>query len=40
MKKIFLFVFIFILNLNIVNAEKIEVKFSKCIDGDTAKFIY
>lgn len=39
MKKIvFIFLCLFI-NINVF-AEEIEVKFSKCVDGDTAKFIY
>ena len=39
MKKIvFIFLCLFI-NINVF-AEEIEVKLSKCVDGDTAKFIY
>lgn len=39
MKKIvFLFICIFI-NINVF-ADEIKVEFSKCVDGDTAKFIY
>ena len=39
MKKIvFIFVCLFI-NINVF-AEEIKVEFSKCVDGDTAKFIY
>lgn len=35
-----LIIMIIILNVNLVYAnEKVEVKFSKCVDGDTAKFI-
>lgn len=40
MKKILLIIFLFFINLIIVNAKTIEVKFSDCVDGDTAKFIY
>lgn len=39
MKKIF-FIFLFFISVNVVKAEEIEVKFSDCVDGDTAKFIY
>lgn len=40
MKKIIILIGLFFLNLNIVNAEeRISVKFSKCVDGDTAKVI-
>lgn len=40
MKKIVFLISLFIININIVSAnEKIEVKFSKCVDGDTAHFI-
>ena len=39
MKKIFFVILCFICT-SIVNAEEIEVKFSDCVDGDTAKFIY
>lgn len=40
MKKIFLtFIFLFI-GIISVSAKTIEVKFSECVDGDTAKFIY
>lgn len=40
MKKIFLtFIFLFI-GIISVSAKNIEVKFSECVDGDTAKFIY
>lgn len=40
MKKIFLIMFLFFINLIIIDAKTIEVKFSDCVDGDTAKFIY
>ena len=40
MKKILLIIFLFVLNFSYVEAEEIKVKFSKCVDGDTAKFIY
>lgn len=39
MKKIFA-ILIFFLCVSFVKAEEIEVKFSDCVDGDTAKFIY
>ncbi len=39
MKKIVFFIFIFLLSLNVYASEKIEVKFSKCVDGDTAWLI-
>jgi len=39
MKKIFT-VILFFMCISLVSAEKIEVKFSDCVDGDTAKFIY
>ena len=40
MKKIIILIGLFFLNLNIVNAEeRVSVKFSKCVDGDTAKVI-
>ena len=39
MKKIFI-IFLFFISVSIVNAKEIEVKFSDCVDGDTAKFIY
>lgn len=32
--------FFLFINIIVVNAQTIEVKFSDCIDGDTAKFIY
>ena len=37
---LFLFLFLFFINVNIVSAKTINVKFSDCVDGDTAKFIY
>lgn len=40
MKKIIMCITCFFLSLNIVNASKISVKLDKCIDGDTARFIY
>ena len=39
MKKIFVLV-LFSIYMNGVSAKEIEVKFSDCVDGDTAKFIY
>lgn len=39
MKKIFVLV-LFSICMNGVSAKEIEVKFSDCVDGDTAKFIY
>lgn len=39
MKKIFAII-IFFSCISLIKAEKIEVKFSDCVDGDTAKFIY
>jgi len=39
MKKIFTIV-LFFSCISLIKAEKIEVKFSDCVDGDTAKFIY
>lgn len=39
MKKIFT-ILLFFASISLVYAEKIEVKFSDCVDGDTAKFIY
>ena len=39
MKKIFI-IFLFFVNIYQANAKEIEVEFSKCVDGDTAKFIY
>lgn len=38
-KKVLLIVFSFIFIINI-EAKEMNVKFSKCVDGDTAKFIY
>jgi len=39
MKKIFA-ILIFFFCVSFVSAKKIDVKFSDCVDGDTAKFIY
>lgn len=39
MKKIFTIILFFIC-ITFVSAKEIEVKFSDCVDGDTAKFIY
>ena len=39
MKKILILFLCLFLNIN-VNAEEIQVKLSKCVDGDTARFIY
>ncbi len=39
MKKTF-GVILFFICITFVSAEEIEVKFSECVDGDTAKFIY
>ena len=39
MKKIVFIILCLFININIF-AEEIEVKLSKCVDGDTAKFIY
>ena len=40
MKKIFLTFSLFFLGVIGINAKTIEVEFSDCVDGDTAKFIY
>lgn len=40
MKKFLLWIFLLFISINCVSAKEIEVKFSACIDGDTAKFIY
>lgn len=40
MKKLITLLISFFISINIVNAEKINVKFSRCIDGDTAAFYY
>ena len=40
MKKTFLTLFFIFIGLTNISAETIEVKFSDCVDGDTAKFIY
>ena len=39
MKKIFT-ILLFFTSISLICAEEIEVKFSDCVDGDTAKFIY
>jgi len=39
MKKIYTLILFFIC-IGSINAKEMEVKFSKCVDGDTAKFIY
>lgn len=39
MKKIVFIILCLFININVF-AEEIEVKLSKCVDGDTAKFIY
>ena len=39
MKKIFT-ILIFFICISFIQAEEMEVKFSNCVDGDTAKFIY
>ena len=40
MKKILLSLFLFFLGMISIEAKSITVKFSECVDGDTAKFIY
>ena len=40
MKKIFLTLFLFFTSIIAINAKTISVKFSDCVDGDTAKFTY
>lgn len=40
MKKIILTLSLFFIGICIISAETIDVKFSDCVDGDTAKFIY
>lgn len=40
MKKILLSLFLFFLGIINISAKTITVKFSDCVDGDTAKFIY
>ena len=40
MKKVIMFITCMLISINIVSANKIEVKLDKCIDGDTARFIY
>ena len=40
MRKIFLTLFLFFMSNIGIKAQTIEVKFSDCVDGDTAKFIY
>lgn len=39
MKKIYTLI-IFFICISSINAQEFEVKFSNCVDGDTAKFIY
>lgn len=39
MKKL-LIIILFFMCITTIQAKEIEVKFSKCVDGDTAKFIY
>lgn len=40
MKKLFLTLIFLFIGLIDISAKTIEVKFSECVDGDTAKFIY
>jgi micrococcal nuclease len=40
MKKILFFIGLFFICINYIYAREIEVAFSACVDGDTAKFIY
>ena len=40
MKKLITLLISFFISISIVNAEEINVKFSRCIDGDTAAFYY
>jgi Micrococcal nuclease (thermonuclease) homologs len=40
MKKLIFFVLLFFITINCVVAKEVEVTFSACVDGDTAKFIY
>ena len=40
MKKIFLTICLFFISIIGVTAKTIEVEFSECVDGDTAKFVY
>lgn len=40
MKKIFLTISLLFLGIIGINAKTIEVEFSDCVDGDTAKFVY
>ena len=40
MKKIILTIFLIFIGIIAVNAKKIKVNFSDCVDSDTAKFIY
>lgn len=40
MKKIYLLIFAFLIFITNIKAKEIEVTFNKCVDGDTAKFIY
>ena len=40
MKRIIFILLLFFISFNVYASEKIEVKFSKCVDGDTAWFKY
>ncbi|MBE6139379.1 MAG: thermonuclease family protein [Firmicutes bacterium] len=40
MKKIILIISLFFIGVAVANAKTINVEFSDCVDGDTAKFIY
>lgn len=40
MKKIVLMIYLFFIGIMMINAKTIDVEFSECVDGDTAKFIY
>lgn len=40
MKKIFLILVLLFIGITSLSAKTIQVKFSDCVDGDTAKFIY
>lgn len=41
MKKFFTFICLFFINILVISAnDRFEVKFNKCIDGDTAKFVF
>lgn len=39
MKKVIIILVLFFFNLGVVNAEKLEVEFDRCVDGDTASLI-